>query len=399
MHIAHFTNTYYPVISGVVRSVSSFRQALTRLGHSVFVFAQESNGYEDHEPFIFRYPAINLPLAGDFPAVIPLSSFIDQLLPTLKLEVIHSHHPVLLGGAAANKADELNLPLVFTFHTQYREYSHYFPLPQEIVQEFVKGAIDNWLKDYMKKCQHIIVPTDSMRKQLQEAYGLQDKVSVIPTGIDLEPYRNADGEIVRDRHGWKDDRLMISVGRLAPEKNYSTLIEAVALVLPDHPELRVVIVGDGPDREDLENYVLELGIEERVNFIGKVPFEDVPSYLKAADFFGFSSYTETQGLVSLEALAAGLPVVAIHATGTRDVVEDGKTGILTEKSSEALAAGIRQLLEDDQVCARFRSEAMRAAEKFDIIYQAQKLIEVYEQAIEDKRANRFVRLAEKERNS
>jgi 1,2-diacylglycerol 3-alpha-glucosyltransferase len=393
MHIAHYTNTYYPVISGVVRSVSAFRQALTKLGHTVFVFAQEANGFEDQEPFIFRYPSINLPLAGDFPAVIPISSFIDQLLPVLKLDVIHSHHPVLLGGAAANKAEEMDLPLVFTFHTQYREYSHYFPLSQDTVQEFVKGAIDNWLKDYMKKCQHIIVPTESVREQLHRSYGLKEKVSVIPTGIDLSPYRKADGEIIRDRRGWNGDRVMISVGRLAQEKNWPVLLEAAAFVLEDQSDLRVVILGDGPDRDELEEYTRELGIEEKVEFVGKVPFEEIPSYLKAADFFGFSSFTETQGLVSLEALAAGLPVVAVNASGTRDVVEDNRTGILTDNSSEALASGIRQLLEDKSLYDRLRSEAVNGAAKFDILVQAQKLVEVYEQAIEDKKANRYVFLA------
>jgi 1,2-diacylglycerol 3-alpha-glucosyltransferase len=395
MNIAHFTNTYYPVISGVVRSVSSFRQGLTTLGHTVFVFAQEANGFQDHESFIFRYPAINLPLAGDFPAVIPISSFIDQLLPSLGLDVIHSHHPVLLGSAAAHKAEELQLPLVFTFHTQYREYSHYFPLPQEAVQEFVKGAIDNWLKDYMKKCQHIIVPTESMRDQLRDSYGLQEKVSVIPTGIDLEPYKTADGEVIRERHGWYEDQVMITVGRLAPEKNWTVLLEAAAYVIDDHPELRVVILGDGPDRDDLEQYAQELGIDRRVDFLGKVPFDEIPAHLKAADFFGFSSNTETQGLVSLEALAAGLPVVAINATGTRDVVEDGRTGILTENSSESLASGIRQLMEDKNLYTRFQAEAMDAAARFDIIAQARKLVGVYEQAIEDKRANRFVTLSKR----
>jgi 1,2-diacylglycerol 3-alpha-glucosyltransferase len=393
MHIAHYTNTYYPVISGVVRSVSAFRQGLTKLGHTVFVFAQEANGFEDQEAFIFRYPSINLPLAGDFPAVIPISSFIDQLLPALKLDVIHSHHPVLLGGAAANKAEELDLPLVFTFHTQYREYSHYFPLSQDTVQEFVKGAIDNWLKDYMKKCQHIIVPTESVREQLHRSYGLKEKVSVIPTGIDLSPYRKADGEIIRDRKGWNEVRVMISVGRLAQEKNWPVLLEAAAFVLEDHPELRVVILGDGPDRDELEEYTRELGIEEKVEFVGKVDFEEIPSYLKAADIFGFSSFTETQGLVSLEALAAGLPVVAVNASGTRDVVEDGRTGILTDNSSEALASGIRQLLEDKSLYDRLRSEAVSGAAKFDILVQAQKLVEVYEQAIEDKKAHRYVDLA------
>jgi 1,2-diacylglycerol 3-alpha-glucosyltransferase len=392
MHIAHFTNTYYPVISGVVRSVSAFREALTNLGHNVFIFAQEENGYEDEEPFIFRYPAIHLPLVGDFPAVIPISSFIDQLLPILKLDVIHTHHPILVGQAAATKASEMHLPLVFTFHTQYREYSHYFPLPQEAVQDFVKDAIDNWLKDYMRKCQHIIVPTESMRKVLAKNYGLINGVSVIPTGLDLDPYRKADGERVRTEMGWEDDLVMISVGRLAQEKNWLVLLDAAHMALQDHPKLRIVLIGDGPQRDELEEYVEEIGIEERVDFLGKVPFEEVPSYLKAADFFGFSSVSETQGLVSLEALAAGLPVVAVDATGTRDVVEDGQVGLLTENNAESLASGIVRLLNDENLMQKFRTNAMDKAASFDIMLQARKMVEVYEKAIEDKKAGRHITL-------
>jgi 1,2-diacylglycerol 3-alpha-glucosyltransferase len=392
MHIAHFTNTYYPVISGVVRSVSAFREALTKLGHNVFIFAQEENGYEDEEPFIFRYPAIHLPLAGDFPAVIPISSFIDQLLPILKLDVIHTHHPILVGQAAATKASEMDLPLVFTFHTHYREYSHYFPLPQEAFQDFVKDAIDNWLRDYMRKCQHIIVPTESMRKVLVKNYGLINGVSVIPTGLDLDPYRKVDGERVRTEMGWEDDLVMISVGRLAQEKNWLVLLDAAQMALQDHPKLRIVLIGDGPQRDELEEYIEEIGIEERVDFLGKVPFEEVPSYLKAADFFGFSSVSETQGLVSLEALAAGLPVVAVDATGTRDVVEVGQVGLLTENSAESLAAGIVQLLSDAALMQKFRTNAMDKAASFDIMLQARKMVEVYEKAIEDKKAGRYITL-------
>ena len=120
MHIAHFTNTYHPVTSGVVRSVSSFRQALSDLGHNVFIFAQTDREYKDKEPFVFRYPALQLPLQ-EYPLTIPVSNFVDTLLPSLKLDVIHAHHPALLGQVAARKAEALNVPLVFTHHTRYRE--------------------------------------------------------------------------------------------------------------------------------------------------------------------------------------------------------------------------------------------------------------------------------------
>ena len=106
LHIAHYTNTYYPVVSGVVRSVSTFRQALTELGHNVFIFAQDGRGYQDKEPFVFRYPAITLPMHPNYPITLPISQKINRLLSTLKLDVMHSHHPFLLGAIAAKKAAE-----------------------------------------------------------------------------------------------------------------------------------------------------------------------------------------------------------------------------------------------------------------------------------------------------
>ena len=189
MHIAHYTNAYLPIINGVVRSVSAFRNALSDMGHNVFVFAQQQPDHEDNEPFIFRYPSLPLPISVDIPAAIPVSPFVDRLIPSLKLDVIHTHHPALLGQVAAAKAEELDLPLVFTFHTQYREYTHYVPFSQEIVQEFLKDKIQEWLQEFMQRCQHIVIPSESMKDILINDYGLEKRYTVIPTGIDLAPFR------------------------------------------------------------------------------------------------------------------------------------------------------------------------------------------------------------------
>lgn len=393
MHIAHFSNTYRPVISGVVRSVSSFRTALTELGHNVFVFAQHSNDYEDEEAFIFRYPAINIPMTGDAPAAIPISPCIDQLLPALKLDVIHAHHPILVGQVAANKAAELDLPLVFTYHSQYSVYTQYFPISQEAIQDFLKDTVENYVRDYLKKCHHIVVPSISMREILVETYGVENQISVIPTGIDLKPYRKADGETVRHRHGWENDIVLISAGRLAPEKNWETLVKAVARVIPRHPQLRLVLVGDGSEREALGKLAKTLGIEKRVEFTGKIPFEEVPNYFKAADLFGFASVTETQGLVTMEAMACGLPVVAVNATGTRDVVTHEVEGLLAENKVEDLAEAIARMLSEDGILERYREAALEKAAEFDILKQANRLVEVYQQAIQDKRDDRFVSIS------
>ena len=349
MHIAYFTNFYLPVVNGVVRSVQSFRDAFSGMGHNVFVFAQEDN-YEDTEPFIFRYPSLHLPLPGDVPTAIPVSSFVDQLLPKLKLDVIHTHHPILLGQTAATKARDYNLPLVFTFHTQYQEYTHYFPFPQEQIQEFLKSRVMNWMREFMRKCQHIVIPSESMRSILVNDYGLVDRFTVIPTGIDIAPYKRADGAALRSERGWTDDKVIISVGRLAEEKNWVTLLQAFALAQKIQPNIRLVLLGDGPQAEALRQLVGELGITERVTFTGKVPFNEVPNYFKAADLFAFASITETQGLVTLEAMASGLPVVAVDASGTRDILEDGKQGFLVQNDANDLAKWDSQVDRESGSC-------------------------------------------------
>ncbi|MEO7838776.1 MAG: glycosyltransferase family 4 protein [Anaerolineales bacterium] len=389
MHIANFTNTYLPVISGVVRSVRSFREELTRRGHNVFIFAPEAD-YIDEEPFIFRYPSLSLPLGVDIPTAIPISPFVDRVLPAIKLDVIHTHHPFLLGQTAASKAQELNLPLVFTFHTQYREYTHYIPFSMDTVQNFLKNAIDRWLQDFMRRCQHIIIPSESMRDILVNQYGLRDNFTVIPTGIELEAYQMANGENIRRKRNWENDIVMISVGRLAPEKNWRLLLQATALVLKDYPRFRLVLVGDGPERKSLEDLAKELGIRKYVTFIGSLSFSEIPAYMKAANLFGFASVTETQGLATLEAMAAGLPVVAVEASGTRDILKHGQQGYLVENDPEALAAGIRRLLANPDRMQRFAEAAYKRAGSFNIERLTEKLLDVYEQAIYDKQKNRFV---------
>ncbi len=389
MHIAYFTNTYLPVVNGVARSVQSFRDALTAMGHNVFVFAQEDD-YEDTEPFIFRYPSLRLPLGVDIPTALPVSSFVDQLIPKLKLDIIHTHHPFLLGQTAATKARDYNLPLIFTFHTQYQEYTHYIPFPQEQVQEFLKNTVRNWMREFMRKCQHIVIPSESMRSIVVNDYGLVDRYTVIPTGIDITPFKKANGTELRAQWDWPDDKVIISVGRLAEEKNWVTLLRAFALAQKVQPNIRLVLLGDGPQADALRQLVGELGIADRVMFTGKVPFDEVPNYLKAADIFTFASITETQGIVTLEAMAAGLPSVAVDASGTRDILEDGKQGFLVQNDANDLANGILKLLDNQSLLGKFKSAALKTSRAYDNMSLARKMLKVYEQAIQDKKDEQYV---------
>jgi 1,2-diacylglycerol 3-alpha-glucosyltransferase len=355
------------------------------LGHLVFIFAQHAQDYEDEEPFVFRYPSLELPLQ-DYPLTIPVSNFVEKLLPPLKLDVIHAHHPALLGQVAANKAEELDLPLVFTHHTRYQDYSHYVSLPQELVKE----VIQRWLADYMERCQHIVVPSESIKTMLEERYGIHERVTAVPTGIDLKPYQQADGQAIRHQRNWQDKLVLISVGRLAEEKNWHTLLKAAAPVLKRHPQTLLAIIGDGDDRKALAEEVHKLDIDSQVEFVGLVAFDQIPAYLKAADIFCFASVTETQGLVTLEGMAAGLPVTAVDASGTSDAVTHEVEGLLTPNDPHALGEALERMVSDETLRHQFATAASRKAKTFDNLRMGQRLLDVYAQAQADKKADLYV---------
>jgi len=388
MHIGFYTNAYNPTISGVVRSVGSFRKALSELGHNVFIFSPQTEDYEDDEPFIFRYPSLDFPQFPDLPFVIPISSSIDHILPSLKMDIIHSHHPVLLGQTAANNSAKYNLPLVFTFHSRYWEYSRY---AGSFGQDFIKDQIDNILCDYLQKCHHIITPSDSLRQILSDEYGFKEQITTIPTGIDVALFESLNRPAERQKRKWGDDIVLISAGRLAIEKNWDTLIEAAAIVMNKNPKVRLVLLGDGSERNKLRKKAKILGITGRVEMPGGVDLDKVGNYLVAADIFCFASVAEAQGLVTLEAMAAGLPVAAVDGSGTRDVLEDGIQGFMTANDAVALGQGIEKLVADQELRSKMGLAARARAREFDIVNQARKLLDVYTQAQESSRQGKLVR--------
>jgi glycosyltransferase involved in cell wall biosynthesis len=376
------------MINGVVRSIQTFRDSFAQQGHCVFIFAQGAGGYREREAFVFRYPAVVLPVSHQYPVTIPVSRHIDWLLPALKLDVVHSHHPFLLGEVAAKKATALGVPLVFTYHTRYIDYSHYVPLSQKLV----KSAIEHYLASYMKKCHHVIVPSAGMKERLAQVYGITDQISTVATGLDLSLWQAADGQAMRQTRGWGTDTVLISVGRLAREKNWPTLLRGVAPLLRTRANTRLVLVGDGDERKSLGKLASELGIATRVEFTGNLSHPQVIACLKAADLFCFASVTETQGLVTMEAMAAGLPVVAVEATGTRDVITHGQEGLLVENESAALTRAIKWILGDEVLQKRLSAKALERVRGLATEAQTQKMLAVYEQAREDQLAGCTVKV-------
>lgn len=384
LHIAKFTNVYHPHVNGVVNSVSLFRRGLKELGHTVFVFCPESSGYEDKERYIFRYPALEIP-TQKYPLTIPISPFADRLFPSLKADVFHANHPALLGHVARKKSQELSTPLVFTYHTRYREYAHYASLfPQDMVKDF----IFHWLATFMEYCHHIVVPSESIRGMLETNYGIESGVSVIPTGVDLDRFGVSSQAQAREKLGLGHNlKIAVSSGRLAKEKNFELLLRAFARTDFD----RLYILGEGSEREPLTELYTELGLKEKVHLVGLVPFEDIPTYLTAADLFLFTSLTETQGLVTLEAMASHLPVVAVDASGTRELVRHGETGFLTPPDAEAIASAVGELSNNARLRASMGAAGRKDSVHFGVACQAEKMVEAYRRAIESHKSNELIK--------
>ena len=239
----------------------------------------------------------------------------------------------------------------------------------------------------MSNCHHVVVPSVSIRDMLAEKYGASEHVSVVPTGIDLHKFCPTRHQETRSEFGWKDDTTyLVSVGRLAKEKSFDLLIKAYAQLRTE--KVKLVIIGSGDEKENLEKLARELGVAEGVTFTGLVPFDAVPKYLAASDLFVFASVTETQGLVTLEAMASGLPVVAVEASGTREAV-GADSSILTEHNAESLARGIDKMLAEGDLSQK-REAARNRAESFGLIPQGKAMIEVYQKATEAHAAKRKV---------
>jgi glycosyltransferase involved in cell wall biosynthesis len=316
---------------------------LEQLGHEVHIFTQGTRSYNDEEPNIHRYFSFQIGLPNNLPVTVPYSRRFDRLLRDLKPNVVHSQHPVLLGRLAQQKARQLGVPLVYTLHAQYWEYGVYLPI--RILQVVYGRSVVKQLRRYMENSDHIVAPSESLRQYISSKFEIAKPISVIPTGVNLELFDQSRRAEFRARQGWANQFVIISTGRLAPEKNWPDLIKTVATIMQRHPQVHLVLLGDGPQRSDLEQLTKDLLVAKKVTFLGIVPYEKVPEFLIASDLFAFASLTETQGLVTLEAMASGLPVVAYDGIGTRDVVDDGINGILTQANPLDLAAAPKVRLE------------------------------------------------------
>jgi len=378
MNICMFTNTYLPHVGGVANSVRSFEQELQRHGHRVSVVAPEFEDAVAAEN-VQRVAAVQKFNGSDFSVRLPqpwlISDFVDDVQP----DVIHSHHPFLLGDSALRAAGERRLPLVFTHHTLYEHYTHYVPLDSEPIRRFAVQMAT----EYANLCSHVIAPSDSI-KQLLEKRGVETPITTIPTGIDLEFFDSGDARRFRERFRIPREALIVGhVGRLAEEKNLNFLCRAVADYVGSHASAVFVIVGDGESREPMETQLRNCLPADRLVFTGKQTGQDLADAYAAMDVFAFASQSETQGMVIAEALAAGTPIVALDGPGVREVVCDQNGELLPQDATEKdFSMALAQILDDTSRLGRLSEVARSSAAEYGLGHCTEKLCDLYSRVIE-----------------
>lgn len=377
VRVGMFSDSYLPRISGVVRSVASFVTELRRQGHYAAVFAPGYQGYRDADPDVVRFPSVRAPTVPDFPLAIPFARRFLHDLRRRRLTVIHTHSPFLMGTAGRYAARRLRLPLVFTHHTMYPEYVHYMPLVSERLS---REVVARYTARYCNRCTLVIAPSQTVKTWLT-SLGVRTRIEVLPTaGLEFERLDRLDPSWVRPRYGIPPDApLIITVGRLAREKRFDVLLDAFARAARGGPA-RLLVVGGGPQESGLRAAAARLGIGGQVAFAGSLEHDRVLDCYAAADLFAFASPTETQGLVVVEAMAAGLPVVAVAAGGVAEVVADGRTGLLADPDPRALAAAIRRMLDDPGLRSRCAEAGREAAQEYAIGEIVARLVDLYRQA-------------------
>ncbi|HZZ63946.1 MAG TPA: glycosyltransferase [Candidatus Baltobacteraceae bacterium] len=335
MRVGFFTEVYHPVVNGIVASVDALAAGLRRLGHDVYCFTPHVPGYEERDGPVYRIPSLPLPVQAPYRLTVPVVSRRNRRAVINRLHIVHAHSPFVTGWMAVRYARRLRLPLVYTYHTQLEEYAHYVPFEPNAT----RFAAVTLTRNFANSADAVIVPTGVMGERLREL-GVTVPVEVIPSGIDLEHFAaGRRSEKVRSALGVRNgERMLFFVSRLAREKNAAVLIDALArCTVP----ARLVIAGDGPERQALEERAAQAGVTERTVFMGGVDREGLPNLYASADAFVFPSVTETQGLVLAEALAAGCYVIAANAQQNREVLAGA--GALVDATPGAFAAAIEAL--------------------------------------------------------
>jgi len=385
LKIGIFTDSYKPYTSGVVTSISTFKEELTQLGHEIHIFAPSYPHYDEAEENVYRYYSIPSPTNPEYTLAIPVYPGMNMLIKNMNLDIIHVHSPFTMGRVGLRYARKYNLPLLFTYHTRYDQYVHYIPVAHELAKE----VTIKYSSHFCNNCSHLIAPSSEIEEMIR-SFDVKTPISVIPSGVPIEKFNGRQAGWLREHYPIPDNnRILLFVGRLTKEKNLPFLIQAFKEVKENLSETTLVIIAQGPLEEELKEFVTSVGLSlnKDVIFTGALPFESLINAYYSADLFVFSSLTETQGLVLIEAMAAGLPVVAVRASGVQEMVDDGINGALTLCDTHELAAAVCRVLNDDKLYQSLKINARKKAERLSSRNMALKLEKVYEELLANSRYN------------
>lgn len=366
-------DTYKPYVSGITNYIDLNKRALEKEGHEVYVFTFGDLDYQDDELRVVRSPGLALADTG-FYLSLRYKTAHKKLLRTM--DVAHVHHPFLSGRLALNYCHRAQIPIVFTNHTRYDLYAQArLPLmPKEVSQ----SMLQSYMPDFCDAVDLVISPSQGMEKVLRQ-YGVESHIEVVPNGVDLRRFHEAQ-PLPRSDFGFTDqDILLVYAGRLAPEKNLEFLVRSFAGVSQVFQNVHLLIVGGGQKQfeEELKPLPSQLGINDRVHFVGMIPYDRLPSYLAMCDAFVTASVTEVHPLSVIEGMATGLPILGIDSPGVGDSISDRETGLLASNDLASFTAKLTYLCMHSALRKQWGHAAREASTQYDIERTTKIMLEHY----------------------
>ncbi|MCH8979087.1 MAG: glycosyltransferase family 4 protein [Armatimonadetes bacterium] len=376
LSIALFSDSALPILNGVSVSIDLLVRELRSRGCSVHVFTTSYPGHKDEDPNTHRFRSIRTPWTGEYPLAVPPFYPLLREFRKQEFDLIHTHTPFTVGFVGLRWAESHEIPIVTTYHTNYDKYSYYMPFTPK---RYLRYKIAKHLNFYYNSVQHVMTPSEASRRWLLR-HSVRTPITVIPTGvpapkmIDRSEARSALGLL-------PEQRVVLYAGRIAKEKNIGVLLSAMQAAFKRHPDLFLMVVGDGPAREEYSLLARRLGIGDRVKFVGFVPRAEVDAYYVAADLFAFSSMTETQGLVVVEAMSYGLPALVVQGGGAGEAVRDGENGYLLRNDPAEFAQHVLNVLSDDVLYTKLSDGAKRIGREYTVPRMSDRVLAVYRQAL------------------
>jgi len=373
MKIGFFTDGYLPQINGVATSVEELHESLEERRHSVYVVAPKFPQYKDKNPKVFRLKSFRLYRNPELRLSYMFPDKIFQKVLKIDFDIIHGFSGGSIPSLGLALAKLKRKPYVFTYNTRLNHYTHYVLGGRLIRPKYVEKVVEL----YCNVCNHVIAPADYVKKELIE-FGVKKPITVIPNGVNTKRFKPEKNSFLRKTlHISKNDKIVVYVGRIAREKSIDFLIRSFAKAAKKEKNVQFVIVGDGPERKNLEKLISKLKISERVFLMGFVEHKDITKIYQSADIFVFSSTTETQGLVVLEAMSCGLPVITVKDWVFEEFIENGVDGFMVEKKESVFAGKILEVLENENLRKKISENARKKALKFSLKEIAKKFENLY----------------------